>query len=70
MSSDASEVDGTDFRAAAETGVEEALKVVSVPPSTPQTVCIPVPALRNPYPRGVVCDPLGRWDPECELGKP
>jgi hypothetical protein len=69
-SSEASNVDGTDFLSGCREGVEDALKIVSPPPPTPQTVYIPVPAQTNPYPRGVVCDPLGRWDREFELGKP
>jgi hypothetical protein len=68
MSSDASSVDAADFMRGCRDGVEQALKV-TVPPSPPQTVYIPMPAQPNPYPRGVVCDPLGRWDSECDLGK-
>lgn len=44
----------------------------TVPPPR-QTVLVPVPVPQQPqpYPPGVtVCDPLGRWDPDCDLGKP
>jgi hypothetical protein len=69
MSSDASKVDATDFLHGCRDGVEQALKVESVPLPAPQTVYVPVPAQPS-NPREVQCNPLGRWDPECELGKP
>lgn len=46
---EASNVDGTDFLSGCREGVEDALKIVSPPPPTPQTVYVPVPAQTTPY---------------------
>jgi hypothetical protein len=39
-------------------------------PSPPATVFVPVPAQPTPLlPGETICNPLGRWDPDCNLAR-
>ncbi len=70
LSRDASSVDGSDFLSGCQKGVDEALSVRAAPQPRSSTAFAPAQQ-PNPYPDNVVvCDPLRRWDPGCELGKP